>query len=79
MGKKLKTSIAAAGLGLALVAGGAVAPAAAIPPAWQYITGYSQSDCLRMQGYYHRLGAQIVSVCHYRSYDSKWAFSYYWK
>jgi hypothetical protein len=34
---------------------------------------------MRMQGYYHNLGAQIVSVCHYRSYDHKWAFSYYWK
>jgi hypothetical protein len=77
--KKLTKTIASASLGLALVIGGTVAPASASPEVWYKITGYSQSDCMRMQGYYHNLGAQIVSVCHYRSYDHKWAFSYYWK
>jgi hypothetical protein len=79
MGKKLATTLATAGLGLALVVGGAVAPASAAPEVWYKITGYSQQDCLKMQGYYHNLGAQIVTVCKYRSYDQKWAFSYYWK
>ena len=75
--RRLTTTLAATALGVGIIAGGAVAPAAA-SQTWYYITGYSQSDCLRMQGYYHRLGAHIDSVCEYRKYDSKWAFAYHW-
>lgn len=78
--------MAAAGLGLALVAGaavapatvGPVAPASAAPTVWYYITGYSQADCSATVTKYRGWGARIVTACHKRSYDQKWAFSYYW-
>ncbi|MFK4730488.1 hypothetical protein ROT00_12430 [Agromyces mediolanus] len=75
-GRGVKT-LAALGVSLAMVFGGS-AVANAAPQTWYYITGYSQTDCQRISNQYRGLGARIVTACHKRSYDQKWAFSYYW-
>lgn len=81
MGKKIASVLAAAGLGVALAAGGAIAapaaPAQAAPQVWYWVVG-SQAQCSAKVTQYRGLGAVIWTGCHKRSYDGQWAFSYYW-
>ncbi|WP_127792513.1 hypothetical protein [Agromyces sp. LHK192] len=79
MKARLMKMMVAAGLGVALtVGGGAAVSASAAPQVWYKITGYSQEECSRTLTWYRGHGARIWSGCHYRTYDHKWAFSYYW-
>ena len=78
MRARMMKALAAVGLSVAMVAGGAAVSASATPDVWYKITGYSQSECQRIQTQYRGWGARIWTPCHYRSYDQKWAFSYYW-
>jgi len=71
-------AMAAAGLTVAMVMGGTAVSASAAPTVWYKITGFSQTECQRISMQYRGWGARIVTGCHYRSYDHKWAFSFYW-
>ncbi|MFB9643208.1 hypothetical protein [Agromyces lapidis] len=75
MRARVTKALAAVGLSVAMIAGGAAMSASAAE-VWYKVTGYSQSECLRVQNQYRASGAHIVTACHYRSYDGKWAFEY---